>query len=290
VLFAAASLACLTISGCRSAEQTLLAEGEEQLTRSAFAEAYATFSRYVSQFPGSAKGYYNLGFAAAGLGRSSEALAGFDSALARQPSNMDARWMRFKVRSQRIDAIRDSSHGTLHPTLTQQTMISALTALQIQELTAIMDRDPDDMSAWYERGVLLRSLGRREEAKKDLDYVLFNSPSDIWFLNERGGLQLEMGDFEAALGDYNAALKECDTCTWILYNKALSLKASGRTEDAAKTLNALVVLNRLDGEAWFMLGECNILLDRRAAACFAFSRSKELGVREAEERLMELCR
>jgi tetratricopeptide (TPR) repeat protein len=290
MLFAAMFLACLPISGCRSAEQILFAEGEEQLRRSAFAEAYATFSNYTRQFPKYSDGYYNLGLAAAGLGRSSEAMADFDSVLAREPSNIDARWMRFKLRGLRIESLKDSSGGALHPGPVQETMISALTALQLEELTAIMQLDRDDISAWYERGMLLRSLGRREEAKKDLDAALLNSPWDMWVRNERGGLYLEMGDFDAALEDYDAALKVCDTCTWLLYNKALSLKASGKAAEATEALAALVVLDSLDGEAWLMLGECNILLERRADACAAFSRSMKLGVREAQERLKELCR
>ena len=56
------------------------------------------------------------------------------------------------------------------------------------------------------------------------------------------------------------AKSSCDTCTWLLYNRALTLKASFRSLEAVETLNALLDIDSLDSDAWLMLGQCYFLL------------------------------
>lgn len=255
-----------------------------------FETAYDIFTRYLKLDPGSSAAYFNRGLAATGLDRLTEGLEDFDRAIELNPQNMEALWMRYRIRGQLLEKTREtvgieSPERPLH-----QTMESALIALMLEDLTMILEIDGQDISAWYERGSLLRSLGRREEAKRDLGIALLNSPRDIWIRNEHGRLMHDLGDYEAAVDDYDAALKVCDTCTWLMYNKALSLKTGGQIQEAASTLGELLAADSLDGDAWFMLAECDILLGRNQDACRALLRSSQLGVSDARERYKELCR
>jgi predicted Zn-dependent protease len=280
----------LILSGCLSAEQAMFEDGVRQLQHQAYADAESTFTAYIALWPDAPEGYYNRGVARAGQDRFADAMTDFDLAVRISPDDIDARWMRFRIRESTIAVLGDSGRPETYERPLQQTLISALTVLQVEELSALLRYDPYDVAARCERGILLRKTGKLEEARSDLNTVLLNAPRDVQARTERGNLFLEIGDHEAALADYDVALSECDTCRWLLYNKALALRGGGRVHEAVQALEALVVADSLDGTAWFMLGECRMTLGDRKGAHRAFARSAALGIREAGDRLEELSR
>lgn len=281
-------LVALLVAGCGSPERTLFREGEEHLQKRQYTEADIVFTRYITLDPDNSEGFYNRGLAATGLARFSDAEADFSQAILLDPYNVEARWMRYRILACRRESIRNDVHEQSGARPVLRTLASALSLLMVTELGKILEMEPLDMTALCERGLLFRSLGRFNEAKEDLDVALSNSPGDIWILNERGRLMHEMGRYEAAVDDYDAALATCDTCTWLLYNKALSLKTSGHVRQAAEVLKQLLMADNLDGGAWFMLGECMILLERRNEAREALTRSLNLGVDEAQRILKKM--
>jgi tetratricopeptide (TPR) repeat protein len=280
----------LILSGCLSAEQAMFEDGVHQLQRKAYADAETTFTAYISLWPDAPEGYYNRGVARAGRDRFADAMVDFDRAVRIAPGDIDARWMRFRIRESTIAVLGDSGRPDTYERPLLQTLISALTVLQMEELSALLRYDPYDIAARCERGILLRKAGRFEEARTDLNTALLNAPRDVQARTERGNLLLETGDHEAALADYDVALSECDTCRWLLYNKALAFRGGGRVHEAVESLEALVVADSLDGNAWFMLGECRMTLGDRKGARGAFARSVALGIPEAGDRVEELSR
>ena len=280
----------LLLSGCRTPEQILFAEGEKQLRRLAFADAESIFTDYIALWPDSPEGYYNRGVARAGQDRFADAMTDFNSVVRISPDDIDARWMRFRIRECTIAVLGDSGKPDPYERPLMYTLVNALTVLQVEELSALLRYDPYDVAARCERGILLRKAGKFEEARTDLTTALLNAPRDVQSRTERGNLFLDLGDYAAALDDYDAALSVCDTCRWLLYNKALAFRGGGRVHEAVQCLEALVVADSLDGNAWFMLGECRMTLGRRESAHRAFARSAALGIREAGNRLEELSR
>ena len=115
-------------------------------------------------------------------------------------------------------------------------------------------------------------------------------PSDVASLTERGNLFHAAGSYDDALKDYAHALSACDTCLWLLYNEALSLRAAGRLDETVSVLETLVAADSTDGEAWLMLGDCRMEQGRQGAACDAWQRSERLGIPVAVERLEAHCR
>jgi tetratricopeptide (TPR) repeat protein len=186
------------------------------------------------------------------------------------------------------DAQGDVAQGTIGQTL-RTTWITALGVLQLEELTGILDREPCDVRARCERGMLWWRSGRPTEAYIDLTLALRCDPSDVQTLTERGNLFHAAGRYDDALKDYAAALSECDTCTWLLYNEALSFRAAGRLNETVAVLETLVAADSADGEAWLMLGDCRSELGRHHAACQAWQRSERLGVLEARTRIDMHC-
>jgi tetratricopeptide (TPR) repeat protein len=265
-------------------------DGVHRLQRKSYADAESTFTAYISLCPDAPEGYYNRGIARTGQDRFADAMTDFDRVVRISPVDIDARWARFRIRESTIAVLRDSGRPDTFERPLLQTLMTALTVLQMEELSALLRYDPYDIAARCERGILLRKAGKFEEARTDLNTALLNAPADVQARTERGNLFLELGDHEAALEDYDAALSECDTCRWLLYNKALAFKGGGRVHEAVQSLEALVVADSLDGNAWFMLGECRMTLGRRESARRAFARSATLGITEASERLEELSR
>ncbi|MBP1657103.1 MAG: hypothetical protein H6Q31_1704 [Bacteroidetes bacterium] len=283
-------LAVLLLGGCRSAEQALYYEGEAQLLEGEYSEAFRTFTRYLAAYPGSADVYYNRGIAAAGLNMVSEADSDFSRAIQLNPDDADAHWMRYKVRSTIRDAVADPAGTRPFEGPVKEARSFALTVLMLEDLTAVLKIDPGNLTARGERGALLAALGRYDDAKEDLNTVLAREPWDVWTRNERGRLWHAMGLYEKAVDDYDIALSSCDTCTWLLYNKALSLKAGGETALAVETLRWLVTVDNRDAEAWFMIGQCELQLGQQTRACEALTRSVNLGVVEAQRLVDSLCR
>lgn len=282
-------LAILLFSGCRSAELALYYEGEAQLRNGKYDEAFRTFSRYLAVYPGSADGYYSRGIAAAALNMISEADSDFSRAIHLNPDDADAHWMRYKIRSTIRDAVADPAGTRPFEGPVKEARSYALTVLMLEDLTAVLKIDPGNLTARGERGALLATLGRYDDAKEDLNTVLSREPWDLWTRNERGRLWHAMGLYEKAVDDYDIALSSCDTCTWLLYNKALSLKAGGETALAVETLRWLVTVDNRDAEAWFMIGECELRLGHQTRACEALTRSVNLGVVEAQRLVDSLC-
>ena len=220
-----------------------------------YTEAYDTFSHYIAMVPGSSSGYYNRALACVGLDRTSEALSDIDRTLQLKPDDVDALWLRFKINARRREVIQEDTTASLSGRSMRHTMESTLAVLMLEDLDALVRLDRTDVQA----------------------------------LNERGRLRHEQGDYDAALANYDAALVLCDTCSWLLYNKALTLKASWRGREAIPLLEKLIQADSADGETWLLLGECYFGLGRRQEACDAFARSMHLGVVEAEERFRTLC-
>lgn len=255
-LLAGVALFCLLLPGCATDEQVVFSRGQEQLRQLKYAQAYDTFTWCILLVPGSPEAYYNRALSAVGLDKLNQGLADLDEAVRLDPVNMDARWMRFKIRAALREAARADSTISAELRPVKLNVESALTVCMMNELDGIIKIVPDD----------------------------------IWALNERGRMKHDQGDFEGAIADYNSALVSCDTCTWLMYNKALSLRACWRTREALAVLEELVRADGTDGEAWLLLGECHFALGKRREACDAFRRAIELGVAEAEERYKTLCR
>jgi Flp pilus assembly protein TadD len=279
---------CLCISGCPASDELILEEGRQQLSRQAFAEAYQTFSRYLLIRPDDSEGYLCRGFAATALKQILQAEADIERAIALSPENRSLRWVHFKLISQRREILRDSLAAHKEASYANHTLESALEILQLTDLDQLLRMEPDDVDARYERGKILRNRGELNQAKRDLDLAFESSPKDPWILNERGRVLHDLGDFDRAIWQYSLGLTVCDTCNWLLFNKALSLKSDGRVDDAIEALNELVTRDSVDGEAWLLLADCHMLLGHRSAAHRAYSRSAALGAIEAAERLESL--
>lgn len=277
-------------AGCVTPAQQLFSRAEDLLWRRHYMQADSLFSAYIALVPSDGSAWYNRALARTGRDDLRHAMTDLDHAVQLDPGDLDARWLRFRVRELWIDRLRADTSG---PALTRPLRVSLITALhviQIEEMNAFLLHDPANVVARCERAILYRHTGRYRESHTDLDDILRNEPGDVRALTERGNLMHALARYDEALQDYATAMRECDTCRWLLYNSALSLKAVGRLTEAATTLEKLVAADSGDGEAWFLLGECRFTLHDAQAACGSWRRSAALGIEAARERLATACR
>lgn len=144
-----------------------------------FEAAIAAFSRGLEFFPGHADLLNNRGVVFIDTGAFDEALADFEAALATQPDLPEALFNR----------------GTV---LLQQGRSSAALA-DFDQAIALRQVYPD---AWVGRGVALRELNRMEEALAAFDVAIAQKPDSAHARNNKGALQLLLGDFEHGLDGY----------------------------------------------------------------------------------------
>jgi len=239
--------------------------------------------------PESPVAYFSRGLASRELGEIESAQTDFERAVQVEPQNGDFRWERFKILRLRRELLEETDVGELERPV-KENLRTVLSLLMRQDLVNIIRLDPYDVTAKMEYALLLSEIGESESALALLDKCVIISPDDPYVLNERGRLLHGMGRYDEAITDYDQALGECDSCSFVLYNKALSLKTSGRIEEAVDALQKVVLADSLDGGAWFMLGECQFLRGENREGCLALRRSVALGEPGALERYHELCR
>ncbi len=144
-----------------------------------FEEARAAYSQSLSIFPGNVELLNNRGVVRIDIGDFDAALADFDAALAINPDLPEALFNRGTVLLQRTD-----------PEV-------ALAAFD--RAVALRPVYPD---AWVGRGVALKKMGEMDAALAAFDVALAQNPDSAHALNNKGGLQLLLGDFENGLRGY----------------------------------------------------------------------------------------
>ena len=277
------------LPGCLPLEQTLLSEGQDLLDRGCYTEALDRFNRVIRMVPATSEAYYGRGNASTALGWVEAAEHDYDRAILLEPENTAYRWARFeifRVRGENLDTMN------LRPIEqpVQRSLRGVLRALMRQDIDVIVRKDPGDVSARFERALLMELDGEREQAMGQMDICVLESPFDPAIRNERGRMLHERGRYLEAIEDYDAALQWCAECAVIRYNRALSLKLCGKIGEAVEDLQYIVRADSLDGGAWLILGELQHRIGKNAEGCVSLKRSVALGIPEAGDLFERLCR
>ncbi len=124
-------------------------------------------------------------------------------------------------------------------------------------------------------------MGDIEGMQQDLDRALGLEPDDVWLLNRRGRLMPIWEITGLPLADYTRALALCDTCLYLLYNRALAMMEQGELLRALDDLNAVLKRDPEDGPAWYASGRCLVMLGRISEGENCLEKASLLGVSDA---------
>jgi predicted O-linked N-acetylglucosamine transferase (SPINDLY family) len=204
------------------------------------------------------------------LGRSAEALASLDGALAGDPGNSVALSNRGNILLElgRADEALVSFDGSLalRPggAATWNNRGNALRKLRrlgeaLESYDTALRHKPDFAAAWNNRGVVLKELNRRAEADASFRKALAIHPDHTGALCNVGLLLVEAQQPQEALAVYDRVLAQAPEHVEALHGRGMALQQMRRLKDALASFETVLRLDPRMAEAW--TGRGILLLD-----------------------------
>jgi len=134
---------------------------------------------------------------------------------------------------------------------------------------------PYDYEAWYNKGIVLDDLGRKEEALKAYDKAIEFKLNDHEAWNNKGIVLDDLGRKEEALKAYDKAIEFKPDKQEAWYNKGNVLNSLGRKEEALKAYDKAIEFKPNDHEAWYNKGIVLNSLGRKEEALKAYEKAIE---------------
>ncbi len=208
--------------------------------------ALDTLTPLVQATPNSAELQALYGLALRGTGKTTEAAAAFDQALALEPTNELAQNAKLLLSEQQsitggqtvaLNADAQTVFEQGQGQLASGDIAGALTSFQ--QTRTLQD---NGLAAFYE-GYSLQSLGRTREAVPAYERALQDYPDSDIILNNLGYAQVELGRLDLALENLKKSLSINPNNMQANRNLGLANYRSGRWADAVKSLEAAIALD-----------------------------------------------
>ncbi len=136
--------------------------------------------------------------------------------------------------------------------------------------------NPDYHEAWYNRGVALSALGRKEEAIQSYDKAVDIKPDYHEAWNNRGVALSNLGRREEAVQSYDKAVDIKLDLHDAWYNRAVGLAALGRNEEAVQSYDRAVALKLDFHDAWYNRGKALCDLGRKEEAVQSYDKAVDI--------------
>ena len=140
----------------------------------------------------------------------------------------------------------------------------------------LLDIKPDKHAAWYNRGVALDDLGRKEEAVQSYDKALDikRDYHEAWY--NRGNALDDLGRKEEAVQSYDKAVEIKPDYHAAWYNRGVALSDLGRKEEAIQSYDKAVDIKPDLHEAWYNRGRALSALGRKEEAIQSFDKALQI--------------
>jgi tetratricopeptide (TPR) repeat protein len=170
--------------------------------------------------------------------------------------------------------------ATMHHILQVQAATKALGIIEKK-----LDKNPQDMMAWSNRGLALTNLGRDDEALKSREKVLELLDQSLEKDPTNSTSWMAKAEILAGMDRLEEAVQACDKVIEIntslvgyaAETKGYLLEGLGRSEDALQAYDMAIGLNPEKGGLWYSKGGVLKTLGRDSEADAAFARAKDLG-------------
>jgi tetratricopeptide (TPR) repeat protein len=181
----------------------------------------------------------------------------------------------------------------------------------IIDLDIVLKRNPNDIEALINRAVNKKALGKYDDAMLDFNKAMKLDSNNIKALYNRGSQFAEIDKYEEALKDYNKAIKLKGGENLYLEmkdNESFGLRSSDVEMEAIRLQRGLSRAELGDYEnafsdfsfcidkkyghdlAYLWRGVCYYNLDYVDKACEDWRKSKQLGMEEANDYLINNCK
>ncbi len=170
--------------------------------------------------------------------------------------------------------------ATMHHILQVQAATKALGLIEKK-----LEKNPQDMMAWSNRGVALTNLGRDDEALKSREKVLELLDQSLKKDPKNSTSWMAKAEILAGMDRLEEAVQACDKVIEIntslveyaAETKGYLLEGLGRNEDALQAYDMAIKLSPEKGGLWYSKGGVLKTLGRNSEADDAFAKAKDLG-------------
>lgn len=193
-----------------------------------------------------------------------EALAAYDNSLLLDPENESTLL----------------GEATMHHILQVQAATKALGIIEKK-----LEKNPQDMSAWGNRGLALTNLGRDDEALKSREKVLELLNQSLEKDPKNSTSWMAKAEILAGMNKLEEAVQACDkvieiNTSFVGYaaeTKGYLLEGLGRNDEALQAYDKAIEINPKNGRLWDMKGGVLKTLGRNSEADVAFAKAKNMG-------------
>jgi len=224
-------------------------------------EAFAAHEQAIALDPNNASAWQGKGIALIGQGKFSEAIKAFDKAKDISPNDprvWQAKGIALGYLGQKQEAL--------------QVYEEALYSYDQR-----LEKDPENLTAWVDRGEVLNQLGRPEDALASYEEALKINPQHYPALVAKGNVLGRLQKASAALEAYNEAINIRNTDHLVWYNKGIiEARFLQRKQDALSSFERSLELNSQFYPALMEKGVTLIFLGKHQEALEVFDRAKEI--------------
>lgn len=146
----------------------------------------------------------------------------------------------------------------------------------LNKIDSCLKLDPAYDDAINGKGLILRAMGRLDEALACFESAAKLSPNNPRFLGQLGALEIELGNLKAAETTLRRACEISPNIPDILINLGLSLAKQGLNFEAAEQYRKALAINSKSFDALNNLGACLLKLDAFEEAEKALSAALEI--------------
>jgi predicted O-linked N-acetylglucosamine transferase (SPINDLY family) len=222
-------------------------------------EALASYERAIALKADYPDAFYNHGNVLRALGRSADAVASYDQAIALRPDYAEAL-------SNRGSALRELGRFD-----------EALASLE--HATALK---PDYAEAWYNRANALNELKRFDEALASYDRAIALRPDLAEAHNNRANALAELRRFDEAVEGFGRALAVKADYVDAINNRGNALRELKRLDEALADYDRAITLRPDHGDAFFNRGIALAELKRDEEALASYDRAIALKSNDVE--------
>ncbi|MFD1935934.1 tetratricopeptide repeat protein [Nonomuraea mangrovi] len=208
--------------------------------------ALADYTRAIEADPGYPDYYLDRGDLLRRLGRTGQALADFENAMRLSPPWPEPHYNRAELRYEAGDlagALEDLDYALeldpeFAPAYVNRAGLRAATGeygLARSDVELGLGLDPGNPHLLCVLGQVEAAEGRPAEARAAFDAALKTEPALVEAWASRGALSFELGRYGEAVADLSRAV-ELKESPELLFNRAMALRAAGRTEQAMADL------------------------------------------------------
>lgn len=152
---------------------------------------------------------------------------------------------------------------------------------EIKKYNEAIKLNPQDATAYYNRGLAKYNLGNNQEAIQDYGEAIKLDSQDATAYYNRGLAKYGLSDNQGAIEDYDEAIKLNPQYVNAYYNRGLSQEELGNHQLAIQDFDEVIKLNSEDADAYYNRGLAEYNLSNNEVAIKNFNKAIQLNQKDA---------